>query len=206
MSFRRCSSVALDATQPLGKRYTCLRQAGELYASLTRTSFESVFLHLRQRCGFRVGVPNTSETISAAAAALQASRDDFLARLEAYRRARLREKREGRRSPVVAALHALHRDPGLGVPLLWRRHPPAWPDTGEQALPRVSGLPPPELGVGDVVSVNLGERNHTPHTGRVRACDWHFKLGRWCYYLDVDGRKIHKRYFADDLSLIERTG
>jgi hypothetical protein len=207
MSFRRYSSLARDETQPLGRRYMCVRRAGELYAWLTQTSFESVFIHLGDRHGFRVGSPNTSETISAAAAALEASRDDFLRHLDAYRRARRLEKRRGRRSPTPAARDDLHRDPRLGVPLSWQPRQPTLPATaGQQPFQRASGLPPPELEVGDRVSVNVGGRNRTPHTGHVRAHIWHLKLERWCYYLQVNERKIHKRYFADDLSPIDSTG
>lgn len=201
MSFRRYVSIALDETQPLGRRYMCVRCAGELYARLAHISFDSVFVHLGQRHAFRVGLPNTGETISAAAAELEASRDDFLGRLDAYRRARLGEKRRGRRSPATAALRDLLRAPRLGAPLSWQRPQPARLPTEEhQLIPRVPGLPPPEFEIGDPVSVILGERNRTPHAGRVRAHIWHFKLERWFYYIEVNERKIHKRYYASDLS------
>lgn len=200
MSFRRACRIALDDTRPLGLRYLCVRRAGELYAWLTETSFESVFVHLGERHGFRVGLPNTSETIAAAAAALDASRDEVLARLDAYRRARRLDKRAGRRSPTAVERRDLYRDPPLGVLRSWSHGRAASPIAEERGpFMLAPGLPPPELTVGDMVSVRLGERNITPRSGRVRALVWHFKLERWCFYLEVNGRTIHKRYFADDL-------
>lgn len=53
------------------------------------------------------------------------SRNDFLVRLDAYRRARLLEKRDGQRSPPPAAVRDLFRDPPLGVPLSRQRRQPA---------------------------------------------------------------------------------
>ena len=60
-------------------------------------------------------------------------------------------------------------------------------------------LPEPEFQIGDAVTVILNERNKTPRTGVVRDVVWHYKDSRYNYYLQVDGKKISKRYFAVDL-------
>jgi hypothetical protein len=50
-----------------------------------------------------------------------------------------------------------------------------------------------------VVTVVVNERNRTPHSGTIRALIWHHKLRRWHYFLEEDGKKISKRYAAEDL-------
>lgn len=59
--------------------------------------------------------------------------------------------------------------------------------------------PRPEFDVGQSVSVHVNERNLTPRVGTVLRVVWHFKDACYNYYLEVDGRKIGKRYFASDL-------
>jgi hypothetical protein len=61
------------------------------------------------------------------------------------------------------------------------------------------GAPDPEFPPGSRVVVMLDERNRTAHRGVVRTCIWHFKLGCWTYWLEANGKKIHKRYLAEDL-------
>jgi hypothetical protein len=60
-------------------------------------------------------------------------------------------------------------------------------------------LPPPEFTVGDAVSVILNDRNRTPHTGVIRLVIWHSKDKRYNYYIAEAGKKVSKRYFAEDL-------
>lgn len=59
--------------------------------------------------------------------------------------------------------------------------------------------PPPALSVGQRVRVILSDRNRTARTGAIRQVIWHFKHRRYNYYLDVDGKKVSKRYYEEDL-------
>ncbi len=59
--------------------------------------------------------------------------------------------------------------------------------------------PEPVFALGQRVRVILNERNRTPHDGTVRDIIWHFELGQFHYYLRENGRKVHKRYAAEDL-------
>jgi hypothetical protein len=61
---------------------------------------------------------------------------------------------------------------------------------------------PQELALGTTVKVRLNDRNRTPHTGTIIQAVWHFKDAKWHYYLDENGRKVSKRYAADDLDMI----
>jgi hypothetical protein len=74
-----------------------------------------------------------------------------------------------------------------GLGLLW-----LWPL-------KLSPDRPSEFKVGDHVAVRLNDRNRTPHVGEVREVIWHFKDARYNYYLSEGGKKVHKRYFAEDL-------
>lgn len=60
-------------------------------------------------------------------------------------------------------------------------------------------LPPPEHPLGSFVRVVLNDRNRTPRRGRVREVVWHFKDGRYNYYIEENGQKVTKRYLAEDL-------
>jgi hypothetical protein len=62
--------------------------------------------------------------------------------------------------------------------------------------------PEPEFAIGQRVRVVLNERNTTPHIGTVQRIIWHFKDQRYNYYLEVDGKKISKRYFCVDLEAV----
>lgn len=64
--------------------------------------------------------------------------------------------------------------------------------------------PEPEFVQGQRVRVVLNERNRTPHEGTIRAAVWHYKLGRFHYYLLEGGRKVSKRYAAEDLQPVGR--
>ncbi len=59
--------------------------------------------------------------------------------------------------------------------------------------------PEPELALGQRVRVVLNDRNRTPHEGTIRAAIWHHTQGRFHYYLQEGGRKVSKRYAAEDL-------
>ena len=59
--------------------------------------------------------------------------------------------------------------------------------------------PDSEFRVGDRVAVRLNDCNRTPHAGEVREVAWHFKDGKYNYYPSEGGKKVHKRYFAEDL-------
>ena len=64
--------------------------------------------------------------------------------------------------------------------------------------------PEPEFAIGQRVRVILNDRNRTPHEGTIRAAIWHHKQGRFHYYLEEGGRKVSKRYTAEDLQQIGR--
>ena len=66
-------------------------------------------------------------------------------------------------------------------------------------------LPEPEFQIGDPVTVIMNDRNKTPRTGTVQRIIWHYKDSRYNYYLEVEGRSVSKRYFADDLQLADKT-
>ena len=57
----------------------------------------------------------------------------------------------------------------------------------------------PAFAIGQRVRVVLNDRNHTLHDGTIRAAIWHHKEQRYHYYLDEQGRKVSKRYAAEDL-------
>jgi len=59
--------------------------------------------------------------------------------------------------------------------------------------------PEPEFALGQRVRVILNDRNRTPHEGTIRAAVWHHKEGQFHYYLQEGGRKVSKRYAAEDL-------
>jgi hypothetical protein len=61
---------------------------------------------------------------------------------------------------------------------------------------------PSEFSVGERVSVRLNSRNRTPHVGEIRDVVWHFKDGRYNYYLSENNKKVYKRYFAEDLERV----
>jgi len=115
-SFKRYCEVARDAAQPIGQRYKSLRYAAERYSWLTRTSFETVFDDLRDRCGLKVGVPNRDLELVAAAMELENARRTFLAQLNTLTVQRKLEKRCGRRSPGGEWVEALARTVTLGRP------------------------------------------------------------------------------------------
>ena len=63
-------------------------------------------------------------------------------------------------------------------------------------------LPLPDLNVGRRVRVIVNERNHAAHEGLVERVIWHHKDQRSNYYLIELGKRISKRYFADDLEVL----
>lgn len=60
-------------------------------------------------------------------------------------------------------------------------------------------LPKPVFSVGQRVRVIVNDRNRTPHDGSVRQVVWHHKDQRYNYYLEEAGKKVSKRYLAEDL-------
>jgi hypothetical protein len=69
---------------------------------------------------------------------------------------------------------------------------------GAEESPDVD-IPEPVFAIGQRVRVILSDRNRTPHEGTVRAAIWHYKERRFHYYLEEGGRKVSKRYTAEDL-------
>jgi hypothetical protein len=62
---------------------------------------------------------------------------------------------------------------------------------------------PQEIALGTKVAVRVNDHNRTPHTGIIATATWHFKLGKWFYFLLENVRKVSKRYAAEDLQVIE---
>jgi hypothetical protein len=61
----------------------------------------------------------------------------------------------------------------------------------------------PRFAVGQRVRVVINQRNCTPHEGTIRAAIWHHKEQQFHYYLEEGGRKVSKRYTAEDLQPVE---
>ena len=57
---------------------------------------------------------------------------------------------------------------------------------------------PPVFVYGDLVS----PINHHDRIGRIETIIWHFKNEDYCYYITVNGRKISKRYYTEELMKI----
>jgi hypothetical protein len=53
--------------------------------------------------------------------------------------------------------------------------------------------------LGQRVSVRVNEQNQTARTGTVQRVVWHFNDACFNYYLEVDGKRVGKRYRAIDL-------
>jgi hypothetical protein len=66
----------------------------------------------------------------------------------------------------------------------------------------VTETPPPAFSVGQRVRVILNDRNRTARTGTIRQVIWHFKDRRYNYHLDVNGRRISKRYYEEDFEQV----
>lgn len=58
---------------------------------------------------------------------------------------------------------------------------------------------PPELDLGQRVSVILNARNYTPHSGEICDRVWHHKDRKWAYFLLESGKRVSKRYYYDNL-------
>ena len=63
--------------------------------------------------------------------------------------------------------------------------------------------PAPVYQVGQHVRVVLGERNRSARRGTIRAIIWHYKDRRFHYYIEEDGKRVSKRYQAEDLEAYE---
>jgi hypothetical protein len=62
--------------------------------------------------------------------------------------------------------------------------------------------PEPEFALGQRVRVVFNDRNRTPHEGTIHAAIWHHMQGRFHYVLQEGGRKVSKRYAAEDLQAV----
>lgn len=56
----------------------------------------------------------------------------------------------------------------------------------------------PRFPLGSRVRVVPNNRNRTLHLGVVAESVWHHKYGCWTYYLEADGKRVSKRYVAED--------
>jgi hypothetical protein len=66
-----------------------------------------------------------------------------------------------------------------------------------------SNVPTPKFSIGQTVRVRLGDRNRTFHEGTIRDIIWHIKDQRHNYYIEEGGQKVSKRYYEEDLEVIE---
>jgi hypothetical protein len=66
----------------------------------------------------------------------------------------------------------------------------------------MASRPAPAFSVGQRVRVILNERNRTARVGTILGIMWHFKDGRYNYYLEEGGKKVSKRYFQEDLEAV----
>jgi hypothetical protein len=69
----------------------------------------------------------------------------------------------------------------------------------------VGVIPEPAFRLGQSVRVLLNDRNRTPHMGTICAVTWHHKDQRYNYYLTENGKKVAKRYFAEDLQAVDNS-
>jgi len=98
-------------------------------------------------------------------------------------------------SPLVNALGCLE---GLVARLLADHGAPS-PEERSKDRDRAA----PRYSVGSPVRVVPNQRNRTLHQGAVRERVWHHKHGCWTYSLEAKGKRVSKRYVAEDL---ERLG
>jgi hypothetical protein len=176
-----------------------LRHAAACYAWLSSTRFESIFGDLKSRHGFSVGGFNSAEIILQAALSLEQARDSFLKRIHVFEAERKQEKLT-RRVPTRKQWIQLWSELELGESIyladlqaqLLRESLPIIPD----------GVPLPQLSLGQPVQVCLNAYHQTPHLGTIRFYFWHWKDQTWYYLLEKKGRKISKRYRAEDLLLL----
>lgn len=191
MSFARELRRVRDEHEPHGRRYLALLALVESYAYLAQVTFDSVLSRLR-RHGFSPGIPNAPTVLLRAAEELAFERASFVTRLRAFDALRRRQKRDGRRTPRPVDVHAL-REVAFGEVVPWRRPP------SESALVVPPHLRAPTFPPGSRVRVLLSARNRTARHGVVVRCLWHGKIGGWMFFLEVAGRRVSKRYFAEDL-------
>ncbi|MBI2391019.1 MAG: hypothetical protein HYV09_15615 [Deltaproteobacteria bacterium] len=115
MSFGRLRAIALDGSQPVGRRLIALGSAVQRYSWLTQTSYQSVREALTSRYGLGRRPPPDA-AIRAAFGELDDARRAFLEMLAGFRALRRSEKRTGGRRPADAAVRALYRSARLGTP------------------------------------------------------------------------------------------
>ena len=64
------------------------------------------------------------------------------------------------------------------------------------------GKPVPEYIIGDNVEVIVNGRNTTYHRGVIVSVNWHHKDKQWNYILEANGKKVSKRYGAQDITCV----
>jgi hypothetical protein len=57
----------------------------------------------------------------------------------------------------------------------------------------------PAYPIGQRVRVVPGVQNHTARRGTIRQIIWHHKDGCFHYYIEEAGKRVSKRYRAEDL-------
>lgn len=62
-----------------------------------------------------------------------------------------------------------------------------------------NGKPPPSFVEGQLVEVVLNARNTTYHKGIVQEIGWHHEEAKWLFRLSENGKRVSKRYEAEDL-------
>lgn len=116
-SFARYCEVVRDGREPTGRRVLALGHAVQRYASLTRTSYQSVFTALAMRCALWRGRPDMDEPLRAAALELARARNAFLEHQRTVVAERRLSKRAGRRLPRANWEQDLRSAALLGQPL-----------------------------------------------------------------------------------------
>lgn len=117
MSFARLRRELRDDVRAPGRRFVALRRAVGAFASLTRTSFQSVWSQLAARHALSTGTVSDGEALVRAFEDLERARSTFLEQLERYSRMRRSEKQRGLRVPPPGTARALYASVTLGVPL-----------------------------------------------------------------------------------------
>ncbi|SHJ97741.1 hypothetical protein SAMN02745163_02974 [Clostridium cavendishii DSM 21758] len=68
----------------------------------------------------------------------------------------------------------------------------------------LQGRTPPLFREGDIVEVIVNVKNTTYHKGVIFKTTYHFVENEWMYYIIENNKKISKRYFKNDLALINK--
>lgn len=60
-------------------------------------------------------------------------------------------------------------------------------------------VPAPEFTIGQTIRVVKNTPSNTQRIGIVREAIWHYKNGCYNYYIEMNAKRISKRYSAKDL-------